>query len=626
MQGKNNISSILTTIFSLAAIVLVCMPAKGNAVTHDNDAVFGSFRFHADANWANVSVDTTSEYRNPILPGTMPDPSICRRDSDYYIVNSSFCYFPALPIWHSRDLVHWENLGNVITRTSQLNLGTVDINSGVYAADIKFNPTNKFFYVIVDNVYSNGISIYVSNNPESGKWSDPVHPANVKGIDPSLLFDTDGTTYIVSSAGASSPDYDGENSIWLIEYDWQKRKTVGTPIEIVKGGYNVNNKPGALEGPHLYHINGKYYLMAAQGGIGPAHEEVIFKSDSSKGPFTECSHNPILTQKYLNSTTYSVTCAGHADLVETAEGNWYAVFLACRNYLASYCNTGRETFMLPAKWVDDQPVILDSPEKVPYKVSMSDEQKNLMKVNHINGYSFYDVNNLWDSQGLKDRSFVIRNPSDFYQVDNDGSLRISLRDIGLNEVKNPGLVLMRLPSPTFTITADYKFQPLAISDSAGIVFYLTDKHYIEMCKKIDASGDQVLSLGSYDTAFKNLYQVTVPDSCKDKRLFVKVESKSGNKYNFYYSYDGSSYRLLGAADATLLSGSHVWCFTGVSVGVFGAGIARNAPTNQIVNVDKSQKEKYSDIYDICGRALNKITRNGMYIIHGKKVIVTKFNL
>ena len=143
------------------------------------------------------------------------------------------------------------------------------------------------------------------------------------------------------------------------------------------GGVDINQQPTWIEGPHLYHIGDKYYLMAAEGGTGPHHREVIFSSNSPWGPFVPCPINPILTQKDLPSDRKNqVTCAGHADLVQTESGDWMAVFLAVRPQREGYENTGRETFMLPVDWNEEQPIILSTGKEVPFVVDMTLEQKN----------------------------------------------------------------------------------------------------------------------------------------------------------------------------------------------------------------------------------------------------------
>ena len=198
----------------------------------------------------------TFGYRNPVLPGFYPDPSVCRVGDDYYMVNSTFCYFPAVPVHHSRDLIHWEQIGHCITRPTQTRLQNIGVWNGIYAPTIRHHDGT--FYMVTTNV-SDGGNFYVTTKDPAGEWSDPIY-VREGGIDPDLFFDDDGKTYLLSAQGA------GE--IHLAEIDLKTGRLLSRS-EIIWRGTGGR----CAEGPHMYKKDGWYYLMIAEGGTEYGHSE-----------------------------------------------------------------------------------------------------------------------------------------------------------------------------------------------------------------------------------------------------------------------------------------------------------------------------------------------------------------
>lgn len=294
------------------------------------------------------------QYSNPILAGFYPDPSICRVDDDYYIVNSSFSYFPGLPVFHSKDLVSWKQIGNAMDRPEQLPLIGAGVSRGLFAPTIRYYK--GLYYIVCTLIDRGGNFVITAKNP-AGPWSNPTYLHDVSGIDPSIFFDekTD-KAYIVynSDPPGKNPLWEGHRSIRMLEFDYNNMKTIGQEKLLVNGGVDTAKHPVWIEGPHIYNINGWYYLMCAEGGTSYNHSEVIFRSKSLDGPFVPWKENPILTQRHLDPNRKDpVTTTGHADLVQTQNGTWYAVFLGCRPYEGNYFNIGRETFMCPVTWTND---------------------------------------------------------------------------------------------------------------------------------------------------------------------------------------------------------------------------------------------------------------------------------
>lgn len=272
-------------------------------------------------------------YSNPIIPGFYPDPSVCRVGDDFYLVNSSFEYFPGVPVFHSRDLAHWQPIGHCLTRPSQLPLQHARASGGIYAPTIRYHAGT--YYMITTNVDGGGHFFVTAEDP-AGPWSEPVWVEG-DGIDPSLFFDEDGQVYFNCT---------GEGGIQQSLIDPHSGKRLGKPRMVWTGTGGAHP-----EAPHLYKIDGRYYLLIAEGGTEYGHMVTIARADSPWGPFESCPRNPILTHRSLN---HPIQGAGHADLFADQHGRWWMVFLAFRpkGYTPTY-NLGRETFLAPVTWTAD---------------------------------------------------------------------------------------------------------------------------------------------------------------------------------------------------------------------------------------------------------------------------------
>lgn len=348
----------------LAAILTVCsvaVPAQKKKLKQadSNMPVFTQFSYKGNDAVYNDNPLKDNEFYNPILQGCYPDPSIVRRGDDYFLVNSSFSMFPGVPVFHSTDLVNWKQIGHVLDRPSQLKVEKSGVSAGIYAPSIKYNKNNETFYMITTQI-AGGIGNMVVKTKDPFKGWGEVIKLKFDGIDPSLFFDDDGKAYVVHN---DAPDkgkelYSGHRVIKLWEYDVEKDEVIaGSDKILVDGGVDIAEKPIWIEGPHIYKRNGKYYLMCAEGGTGDWHSEVIFMSDSPKGPFVPAPSNPILTQRHFpKDRKGKIDWTGHADLVEGKDGKYYAVFLGIRPNAQDRVNTGRETFILPVDWSGTYPV------------------------------------------------------------------------------------------------------------------------------------------------------------------------------------------------------------------------------------------------------------------------------
>lgn len=349
---------------AMALLALMIMLTTSEAAA---EATFAWFDYKAVEKEGGVA---EGMFANPILPGFFPDPSITRKDDTYYLVNSSFAYTPGLPLFESRDLVHWNLVGHALSSPSQVSFDGLGISRGIFAPTLRYY--DGLFYLITTAVDAGGNFIITAKDP-AGPWSEPVWLPEVGGIDPDLFIDDDGRAYIAhNDAPPGTPLYDGHRAIWLWELDLPTLKVKpGTRRLLINGGVDITTKPVWIEGPHIYHVNGWYYLTCAEGGTSVNHSQVVFRTRSLDEPFIPYKGNPILTQR--DRPQSAVTSTGHADFIQTPAGEWWSVFLATRPYKGNHYNTGRETFILPLSWENEWPHILAPGKPVPLQLPLPEE-------------------------------------------------------------------------------------------------------------------------------------------------------------------------------------------------------------------------------------------------------------
>lgn len=439
----------------------------------EGEALFTRFSYAGRDARFERRIDPRNEYFNPVLAGFHPDPSVCRKGGDYFLVNSSFTFWPSIPVFHSRDLVHWRPLGFVLDRPGQAPLDSLRFNRGIYAPDISYNPYNDTFYVV--NTCVDGIENFVvkCRDPFAGGWSDPILLPEVEGIDPSLFFDDDGKAYLLHNGmPPGERQWNSHRALWLREYDTATDRVVGDPVLLLDGGIDFAAHPEWLEGPHIYKKDGEYILLAAEGGTYEAHSQVALRSHNVRGPYVPCARNPILTQRDLPAERPDkVTSTGHADMVETPSGEWYAFFLGCRPYADDFYNTGRETFLLPVSWEEGGPVILPPGEAVPAVVRKEGLEP---------GGEPTTGNFAWStdfSRGIDGRWLTVRTPrSEWFRTDRRG---LTLTDNGrrLDETANPAFLGCRQQHTCFTAETRLLCLP-AQGQFAGLALFQNERHYL----------------------------------------------------------------------------------------------------------------------------------------------------
>lgn len=484
-------------------------------------------------------------------------------------MTSTFTFFPGVPIFHSRDLVNWEQIGHVLTRESQLvNMEKQHVSGGIFAPDIAYNPTNQTYYMVTTNVGAG--NFFVKTQDPWGEWSDPIMLPEVAGIDPAFFFDEDGKAYIVNNDDApdGKPEYDGHRTVRVVEFDTATDKCVGERKIVVNKGCRPEEKPIWCEGPHIYKENGNYYLMTAEGGTSTWHSEVIYKGSTPFGPFVPWKENPILTQRTLDPQRENpVTCAGHADMVKTPDGEWWGVFLACRPIENDKENLGRETFLLPVKWTSDGwPRFVENGQTVPLVGNKPDAKRgdNLTFGNYKKSCVFNDstLDNDW---------MTLRgSAAEYYSLaDNPGHLTIKCGNVKSSDKAVLPYVCRRLCHHNFCACTHMTFLPEKDSELAGMLLmkdethqYLLartkcgDCHKIEV-RKIGEDGSQTIA--------------EVPVDANLSAVDFKISGK-GLKYGFHYSKDGGrKWELIADdVDAGYTSTAVAGGFTGTVVGMYAS--------------------------------------------------------
>jgi xylan 1,4-beta-xylosidase len=568
----------------VAASFLLTQVAKADEAPDTSTWVkFTSFTYKGK----NAVVPGKDEYLNPIIAGFYPDPSICRVSDDYYLVNSAFNYFPSIPVWHSKDLVNWTQIGNVIDRPSQFAMRGGQVSAGTYAPTIRYH--NGTYYVVCTLVGGIG-NFYVTAQDPKGPWSEPVKLQGVGGIDPSFFFDDDGKCYVTNCDDpVGQAKYNGHRTIRLQEVDLEQKKPVGAKVVLVDGGTDISRHPVWCEGPHLYKIKNRYYLMCAQGGTGTAHTEVIFKSDSLRGPYLPWDKNPILSALDLPvDRPNPVTCTGHADLVETQNGQWYALFLACQPYQAGFYNTGRQTFMLPVSWENEWPVILPPATPVPLTVKKPVLSADKAPAVPTTGNIAFTEN--FDSDRLAFRWIGLRAPTSSWHAISQTAKALLLepRADHFSGQGNPSYLAIRQQNNDFTCAVTLTAQPQTADCLAGLAAFQNEGHYYAMNVEIksgraveialeQSAGGRDFRRSSTQSQPNHLAAVRLPDNTVSVEL--KIEG-AGSVTRCFYRI-GDEFTQLGQdLQSSFLSTDAAGGFQGVTLGTFARIVTSGPSTSQ----------------------------------------------
>lgn len=505
------------------------------------------------------------DYANPILSGFHPDPHTIRVGDDFYLVTSTFGYFPGLPIFRSRDLVNWTQIGNAIERPDQLDFTGLGLSRGVFAPALAHHAGR--FYLVNTCVDCGGNYVLTARDP-AGPWSDPVWIRDVGGIDPSLFIEPDGSAWLLNNdAPAGKPLYEGHRAIWIRRFDPTTLRTVGPATMIVDGGVDISQKPIWAEGPHVFRHDGRYYLTTAEGGTAEGHSQVIYRADRPEGPW-RAYPRPILTQRDLPpGRAHPITSAGHAALFTTPRGDWWATFLAVRPYAGDHYNTGRETFLMPVKWRDGWPIITEPRETVPHVRRRPDLPADARAPVPTAGP--FRVRDEFDAPALARYWMMVRNPGVTWHRLHDGALEITPRADRIGEPKQPSYLARRQQHVNASAATELRFDAGRPGSKAGLVAYQDEAHYYFVGAVRDR-GRRYVRVERRASAADPVDGVVLAARGLPAAGPIRLRiTARGGVYDFHYATGAGGWTpLLTGADGTVLSTKSAGGFVGATLGPY----------------------------------------------------------
>ncbi|MDO4622507.1 MAG: glycoside hydrolase family 43 protein [Eubacteriales bacterium] len=524
-----------------------------------------------------------SEIKNPIIPGYYPDPSICRVGDDFYLACSSFELYPGIPLFHSKDLMHWEQICNIMTADNDFHIEESYGANGVMAPTLRY--CNGIFYIINANFSDKGNFIVTAEDP-AGPWSQPHYLDDVPGIDASLFFDDDGKCYVIGTGNV----WDNgtgvmERGIWLAPYDIENFRMAGEPVTIFNSALRGAASP---ESPHVYHIGDYYYLIIAEGGTEHYHSVAVARSKELFGFYENNPANPIMTHRMMG-TRAKIMNVGHADIVDTPDGKWYAVMLASRAIEGKYKSLGRETYLCPVEWEWDWPLF--SPETG--LLQLSYEGTGLPETVYEPEAAFDDFDS--ETPALY-WTFWGRPYSKYYKF---GDSRLDIRCIARSLVTPLEPVQLGIPRRfdhykpyiarrqrefDFTAATEMTFTP-ADTESAGLALVQAFNHQYHFERAV-VEGRQVLQVVLYTADFQSLpflpgfesetHREVVASVPYDAETVVLQVVSKDKEYIFSYGASKEELQELITVDATLINPEKVGCMAGTMIGMYATGNGKDS--------------------------------------------------
>lgn len=518
--------------------------------------------------------------KNPILPGFNPDPCICRKGDDYYLVVSSFEWFPGIPVYHSKDLKNWELYTHILTDETKIDLKKLPSSKGIWAPCLTYCEEEDLFYIVYGIMNSMNARYFdvdnylITSKDIKGEWSEPVY-LHSSGFDASIFHDDDGKKWISSLDWETREGYEKPGVICLVEYCTEKKEIVGYPKRIWSGGTDR----GCIEAPHITKRGDYYYIMCAEGGTGYGHSVTMGRAKNIWGPYEKDSMNPIVTSmpgdfyerhdpahlkpKYYNPES-KLQKSGHGSYIETPSGEVYLVHLTSRPFVPELrCTLGRETAIQKMKWTDDNWLRMEDDSNLAKEyVSESKLEEHL--VSSIPSFDDFDSNEL----GLQYYAPRI-SPLSFADVTSrPGYVRIRGQEsrTSLNRVS---ILARKLTSVYARITTKMEFYPEVHQHSAGLIMYYDNMNYINLRKYYSETlGQSALSIIHLENGEKTEFLNTrIP--IKDTPIYLRLHIQ-GRKSYFEWSYDEKNYQRIGKIfDTTKFSDEYCKYgeFTGTFIGL-----------------------------------------------------------
>lgn len=477
-----------------------------------------------------------------ILRGFCPDPSIIKVKGDYYIATSTFEWWPGVRLFHSTDLIHWEQIAGPLRRRTQMDLRGVPCGGGIWAPCLSYD--GEWFYLVYTVVTTkkgpnyNTHNYVVRTKDITGEWSDPVY-LNSVGFDPSLFHDTDGRKYLINMVN-------GFKGIMVTEYDADKGRLVGKPHRIYRG-----TGRRCTEGPHMYHIGEYYYILTAEGGTGYTHCETVARAKDIYGPYEIMPGEVLITADEEDSRVDKPVLykCGHGDMLETEDGRWVLVFLCSRSVKSEdgrmYSTLGRETAIEELIWDKDGWPRLKCGGIMP----------GIQTV--VKGSSFSDS---FDHDRLSD---IYVSPRTSYEDKTDlkareGYLRMYGRE-SLDSLIDVSLIAVRQTEHEAAATVTVDFNPEYAEQVAGMVYVYDALNYYMLAvtgvesvygDRDDLYDEEGLPVTDISEAFGRrirlihsdmgvITDITEPVSIPEGMVGLRIETRTDRSITFAYRVSAS---------------------------------------------------------------------------------------
>ena len=518
---------------------------------------------------------------NPVLPGCNPDPCICRKGSDFYMAVSSFEWFPGVPVYHSKDLKHWELYANALTDPHTVDLRGLPSAKGIWAPCLTYCREDDLFYLVYGIMHSMNaryfdISNYlITARDPAGPWSEPVYLHSM-GFDASLFHDDDGRKYLAALEWETREGHEKPGPISIMEYDPVLKKVIGFPRRIWRGATDR----GCIEAPHLTKRNGFYYIMCAEGGTGYYHSVTMGRSRNVFGPYEPDPMGPILTSspgdfnersdwdhlkpRYYNPEV-TLQKAGHGSYVDLPGGETYLLFHCSRPFTPELrCTLGRETAIARMRWTKDGWLRTESGSPLP------DEwvRESALPETDLQGPPAFDD---FDSDALGLMYYAPRvDPKSFTDLTSrPGWIRLKGQESGAS-LHQVSILARKLTSLHAAATVKMEFDPVCWQHSAGLILYYDNMNFFYLGKTFSEElGQPMLQLLRLENGKKYEYPGQIVPLAKQGPLWLRF-TVEGRDTRFYYSFDGETYFPVGPSlDTSLLSDeySDYGEFTGTFAGI-----------------------------------------------------------
>lgn len=490
--------------------------------------------------------DIPGSFQNPILPGFNPDPSICRVGDDYYLVTSSFLWYPGIPIYHSKDLINWELIGHGITRPEQLDFKGLKDKNGIWAVTIRYH--DGLFYLITTCSDCGGNFYITAKNP-AGEWSDPVWLKDAAGIDPSLIWDDNGKCYYSGNSWDFKKSWQGQCAIWTQELDLKQQKLVGEKKILT---YGHANNAGYTESPHLYKINGEYLLITAEGGTDMYHSITAHHSPTIFESFKADKINPVLSHRHLGKD-YPVQAVGHGDLVQTQKGDWWAVVLGKR-VVDGEVPLSRETFLCKVNFENGTPIFNPGHGKV-----LLEQERPNLPWSPVKKEPFRDE---FDNADLTLKWHTVRTPKEKSYSLEKGSLTMKLLPQVVDSLVNSSMLIQRIAHHQFTATTKLNFKAAKDNEQAGLIIYRTNESYYMLMKE----KKRIVLIRKFEGKKETIAEAPYT---KSEVYFNVVADKL--KLQFSFGENSQQLNLIGPLQSlAVISESNTNKFNGAGIGMYTA--------------------------------------------------------